>query len=142
MQFRNDGLGAENIVRNHFTAYLKLRVERRKRDILRKRKRLQMHEVPVDFDSYLADCIQSVDMYAGSDRDPLTWENELLVSAFRSLNEREQLILIAHVLDEATFEDLARTLGLSSKGASTAYYRVINKLRKYMTEGADKKHRR
>lgn len=71
----------------------------------------------------------------GTDRDPMTWDNELLVSAFQSLTEREQTILIAHVLDEATFEELGDALGLSYKGASTAYYRVINKLRKYMTEG-------
>lgn len=134
MQFRNDGIGAENIVRNHFTAYLKLRVERRKRDILRKRERLQMHEVPVDYDSYFAESLESVDMSVGSDRDPLTWDNELLVSAFQSLNEREQQILIAHVLDEATFEELARAYGLSYKGISSAYYRVIQKLRKYMDD--------
>ena len=136
MQFRNDGIGAENIVRNHFTAYLKLRVERRKCDILRKRESLQMHEVPVDYDSYLADSIQSVDMYAGADRDPLTWENELLVSAFQSLNEREQQILIAHVLDESTFEELACAYCLSYKGVSSAYYRVILKLRRYMSDAS------
>lgn len=139
MQFRNDGAGADNIIRNHFTAYLKLRFERRKRDILRKRARLTQHEVSVDYESCFADRIDSENAMLGAGRDPMTWDNELLVSAFQSLTEREQTILIAHVLDEATFEELGDVLGLSYKGASTAYYRVINKLRKYMTEGADKK---
>ena len=134
MQFRNDGIGAENIVRNHFTAYLKLRVERRKRDILRKRERREKHEVSVDYDIYFAESLESVDMPADSDRDPLTWDNELLVSAFQSLNKREQQILIARVLDDVTFEELARAYGLSYKGASSAYYRVIQKLRKYMDD--------
>jgi len=135
MQFRNNGIGADNIIRNHFTAYLKLRVERRKRDFLRKRTRLTQHEVSVDYENEFADRADSRDLLFGSGRDPMTWDNEKLVSAFLSLSERDQMIMVARVMDEMSFEELGAALGLSSKGASTAYYRAIGKLREYMTDG-------
>ena len=135
MQFRNDGAGEDNIIRNRFTAYIKLRIEGKRRDILSKRARLARHEMSVDYESCFADMAGSENAMLASGRDPMTWNNELLIHAFRSLNEREQAILIAHVLDDVTFDDLGDALGLSYKGVSTAYYRVIQKLRRLMAEG-------
>ena len=129
MQFRNNGVGEDNIIRNHFTAYVKCRVERRKWRIIEKRNRVAKNEVTVDFESYFADSVGVADAVTGSDRDPMTWENERLVSAFLSLSKRDQNIVFAHVLDEATYDEIGGMVGMTGKGASTAYYRAVEKMR-------------
>ena len=132
MQFRNNGMGEDNIIRNHFTAYVKCRVERRKWRIIEKRNRVAKNEVTVDFESYFADSVGVADAVTGSDRDPITWENERLVSAFLSLSKRDQIIVFAHVLDEATYDEIGGMIGMTGKGASTAYYRAVEKMRSLM----------
>ena len=132
MQFRNNGVGADNIIRNHFTAYVKCRVERRKWRIIGKRNRVTRNEVLVDFESYFADSIGTTDALTASGRDPVTWENERLVSAFLSLSKRDQTIIFAHVLDEATYDEIGSMVGMTGKGASTAYYRAVEKMRSLM----------
>ena len=132
MQFRNNGMGEDNIIRNHFTAYVKCRVERRKWKIIEKRNRVAKNEVTVDFESYFADSVGVADAVTGSDRDPMTWENERLVSAFLSLSKRDQIIVFAHVLDEATYDEIGGMIGMTGKGASTAYYRAVEKMRSLM----------
>lgn len=132
MQFRNNGMGEDNIIRNHFTAYVKCRVERRKWRIIEKRNRVAKNEVTVDFESYFADSVGVADAVTGSDRDPMTWENERLVSAFLSLSKRDQIIVFAHVLDEATYDEIGGMIGMTGKGASTAYYRAVEKMRSLM----------
>ena len=132
MQFRNNGMGEDNIIRNHFTAYVKCRVERRKWRIIKKRNRVAKNEVTVDFESYFADSVGVADAVTGSDRDPMTWENERLVSAFLSISKRDQIIVFAHVLDEATYDEIGGMIGMTGKGASTAYYRAVEKMRSLM----------
>lgn len=132
MQFRNNGVGEDNIIRNHFTAYVKCRVERRKWRIIEKRNRVAKNEVTVDFESYFADSAGVADAVTGSGRDPMTWENERLVSAFLSLSKRDQIIVFAHVLDEATYDEIGGMIGMTGKGASTAYYRAVEKMRSLM----------
>ena len=132
MQFRNNGMGEDNIIRNHFTAYVKCRVERRKWRIIEKRNRVAKNEVTVDFESYFADSVGVADAVTGSDRDPMTWENERLVSAFLSISKRDQIIVFAHVLDEATYDEIGGMIGMTGKGASTAYYRAVEKMRSLM----------
>ena len=132
MQFRNNGKGEDNIIRNHFTAYVKCRVERRKWRIIEKRNRVAKNEVTVDFESYFADIVGAADAVTGSDRDPMTWENERLVCAFLSLSKRDQTIIFAHVLDEATYDEIGGMVGMTGKGASTAYYRAVDRMRNLM----------
>ena len=78
MQFRNDGSGEDNIIRNRFTAYIKLRIEGKRRDVLRKRAKFVRHEISVDYENCFADMADSKDAMLGSGRDPMTWDNELL----------------------------------------------------------------
>ena len=85
-----------------------------------------------DFESYFADSVGVADAVTGSDRDPMTWENERLVSAFLSISKRDQIIVFAHVLDEATYDEIGGMIGMTGKGASTAYYRAVEKMRSLM----------
>ena len=47
----------------------------------------------------------------------------------RQIEKRDRYIFYAHVLDERTFTELAAELGLTYKGVTAAYYRVIHKIR-------------
>lgn len=134
MQFRNDGCGIDNITRNAFTAYLKLRIERKRRDILAKRARRELHEIGTDFDTFDVSGPEECDPAKICGSDPVTWHNDRLVRAFAALDERERYILTARVLEERGFDEIGGVLGMTYKGTASAYYRVIGKLRDMMKE--------
>ena len=52
-----------------------------------------------------------------------------LYSALSAIREKERRVFLARVLDEKGFDEIARELGLSYKGAAAIYYRTIAKLR-------------
>ena len=56
-------------------------------------------------------------------------ENTALLKAIERLKTPEQMILFARVLEECSYDEIAQKLGLRYKGASAAYYRVLQKLR-------------
>jgi RNA polymerase sigma factor (sigma-70 family) len=131
MRFRNNGKGEDNVTQNGFTAYLQIAVKRRKITYLNAKTKLEQHEITSDFSDDLA-------------RDD-DWETKLhysfqvedaaLTKAMEQLGERELLILLAVALDEQEFADLGKSLGLTYKGVSSAYYRIIRKLRTYLGGG-------
>ena len=57
-------------------------------------------------------------------------ESVTLLKAIESLEESEQTVLFARVLEECSYEEIAQKLGLRYKGAAAAYYRVLQKLRR------------
>lgn len=129
MRFRNDGKGEDNIMQNCFTAYLQSAVKRRKITYLKAKEKLQQHEIASDLSDELAwDC----DDWETKLHYSFQVENAALTKALQRLGERERLILLAVVLEEQDFNDLGKRLGLTYKGASSAYYRIIRKLRTYM----------
>ena len=129
MQQRIDGLEESNRLQNHFTAYLIKAIQRQKKDYMNKKKRLLEHEVSDDF---LEEVDSSQNTLELLERLPVLMclENEALLEAIESLNELERNILFARVLERRTYDELAQKLGLRYKGVSTAYYRVIQKLRR------------
>lgn len=52
--------------------------------------------------------------------------------ALCQIGKRDRYIFYAHVLDERTFTELAAELGLTYKGVTAAYYRVIYKIREML----------
>lgn len=127
MHTRNDGKGENNILQNEFTAYLSLAVVRRKKDLLRKRERLQQHELSTDFqDSELPDT------YSTCIPDPfsLEFENQALEAALDRLSPRDRYIFFAHILNGRGFRSLGAELGLTYSGVAVAYHRAVHKLRK------------
>ena len=129
MQQRIDGLEESNRLQNHFTAYLIKAIQRQKKDYMNKKKRLLEHEVSDDF---LEEVDSSQNTLELLEQLPVLMclENEALLEAIESLNELERNILFARVLERCTYDELAQKLGLRYKGVSTAYYRVIQKLRR------------
>lgn len=91
MHTRNDGKGENNVLQNEFTAYLSLAVVRRKKDLLRKRERLQRHELSTDFqDSELPDTYSA----CIPDPFPLEFENQALEAALDGLSPRDRYIFL------------------------------------------------
>lgn len=125
MNFRNNGQGESNILQNQFTRYLKTAIQRRKIDLFRIRSRGCDHEC---FDDSWQDIpgLVTVDVYFNS---PTQFDTIGLEQILRQIKKRDRYIFYAHVLDERTFTELAAELGLTYKGVTAAYYRVIYKVR-------------
>lgn len=125
MGLQNNGKSTSDVLQNRFTAYLLTALKRRKRDYINKQMRLNLHEIPFDFQaaqfSYIAD--------DQTDRDRLS-ECIVLMQALYKLTARERYILFEHILNGNSYDMLARVLGLQYNGVSTAYHRIIQKLRK------------
>lgn len=131
MRQRNNEQDDVNILQNRFTAYLIKAIRRQKKDYMAKKNRLLAHEISGDFqeinlpDRNTPELLEQLPVL-------MCLENMALLEAVRSLNELEQDILFARVLEQYSYDELAQMLGLRYKGASAAYYRVIQKLRQKM----------
>ena len=125
MNFRNNGQGESNILQNQFTRYLKTSIQRKKVDLFRARSKVYDHEF---FDDSWQDIpgLITEDIYFNSagQCDTIGLEQALC-----QIGKRDRYIFFAHVLDERTFTELAAELGLTYKGVTAAYYRVIHKIR-------------
>lgn len=65
-----------------------------------------------------------------SAKTPAMEETEELLTALKSIKDREQYVFLARVLDEKGFGEIAGKLGISYKGVAAIYYRTGEKLRK------------
>lgn len=134
MRQRNSGQDEVNDLQNRFTAYLIKAIQRQKKDYMAKKSRLLAHEVSENFqemdvpDQSMLELLEQLPIL-------MCLENMVLLEAIKSLDELEQGILFDRVLEEYSYDDLAQKLGLRYKGASAAYYRVIQKLRQKMRGG-------
>lgn len=126
---RNNGMGKDNITQNQFTAYLMKAVQRTKISYLRTQEKLVRHEIPTDFHEVPADAGAPFEEEA---YEMLLLENAALKCALERIGQRERLILLARVLDGRDFESLAAELDLTYKGVASAYYRLIQKMKKEM----------
>lgn len=126
MRQRNDGQGEENALQNKFTAYLLTALKRKKHDYMVKQMRLNRHERPIGFQT-----TQFPDGAEGIGDRP---EYPALIRALNQLTARERYILFERVLNDIEYSELADRLNLRYSGISTAYHRVIQKLRKALQE--------
>ena len=128
MNFRNNGQGESNILQNQFTRYLKTSIQRKKVDLFRARSKVYDHEC---FDDSWQDIpgLITEDIYFNSagQCDTIGLEQALC-----QIGKRDRYIFYAHVLDERTFTELAAELGLTYKGVTAAYYRVIYTIREML----------
>ena len=120
MWHRNDGASEANIIQNKFTAYLITAVANRKAAYMNK---LKAHRRAMEF---LERCGAEVETYAEF------IENPLLLQALLQIKDWERHILLARLLDERSFIELSKNLGVSYKAVSNSYYRLILKLRRMM----------
>ncbi|WP_287827361.1 sigma-70 family RNA polymerase sigma factor [Oscillibacter sp.] len=134
MSMRNDGSDPINAIQNRFTAYLITAAKRKKYQYIQKKIRQSACEVSID-DAISSDLWpEEVDMLAGL--PPLAqMENQRLLQVLIGLTDRERYVLLAHILDERQFDELAKELGLGYKGVTAVYYRALQKVQKEMRGG-------
>ena len=131
MSMWNDGSDPINTVQNRFTAYLTTAIKRQKYHYIKKKIQQDCHEVSVDDTEYTDLWPEEVDMLAGL--PPLAqMENQRLLQVLIGLTDRERYVLLAHILDERKFDELAKELGLGYKGVAAVYYRALQKVQKRM----------
>lgn len=120
MYKRNDGLTGDQILQNQFTAFLNTALCNTRKAYLRGKYRRCKRECITDeffLCPYDGEYTESAVDYAE------------LYSALSAIREKERRVFLARVLDEKGFDEIARELGLSYKGAAAIYYRTIAKLR-------------
>lgn len=126
---KNNGSNENNRTQNQFTAYLKKAVHYRRIRFLTDKARVDDKEQSLT-DSEFAlpdktDIIQEIADY------------EAIQQAMKSIKQKERYIVIARLIDEKDFDDIAKELGMTYKAVTSLYYRVLKKLHQYM-EGGDK----
>lgn len=112
------------ILQNRFTAYLKRAVHNKRIDYIYKHGLPQKMEVS----------IEDVDCLPEETRDFISAysEYDLLQRALRSIRGRERYILLARIVEEKDFSQIAEEVGLSYGAATSVYYRTLKKLRKML----------
>ena len=116
----NDGLTGDQILQNQFTAFLNTALCNTRKAYLRGKYRRCKREYITDeffLCPYDGEYIESAVDYAE------------LYASLSAIREKERRVFFARVLDEKGFDEIARELGLSYKGAAAIYYRTIAKLR-------------
>lgn len=136
MWHKNNGQSEDEILQNRFTAYLSKAIQRQRKEyILHAIRQKQIEKLLGE----LAE-IQKCD-FAWEEWNELPLlmrlENESLLYALKGLTERERYVLLARILDERSFEEIANRMGMSYKGAATIYYRALQKIRNRMEEVDD-----
>lgn len=119
---KNNGFTEHEKLQNRFTAFITTSMSRARIDYLRKEKSRAQHTYEMD-DEKFASIADSNDFVTElCDTDSLAY-------ALQQLDERERYVLIARVLEEKSFEEIADKLGLKYKGVAAIYYRTTAKLR-------------
>lgn len=127
MYKRNDGLTEDNRLQNRFTSYLCRSVHNRRIDYFRgKEKPLRIEIMLEDMDYLVTEEQDRILQFA---------EYDALRQALKEIKEQERYILLARVIEEKSFSQIARETGLSYKGAAAAYYRTLERLRKLLGGG-------
>ncbi len=128
MKGYNDGIGESNVLQNRFTAYLVTAVHRRKIQYLQAKSRRLRNEIPLDIQEERNEFRSEPDMIS---QMPLLeqLESSELRQALERLKERDYKILIMKVLDERSFQEIAKETGIAYKTIASIYYRLIQWLR-------------
>lgn len=121
----NDGSNIANVLQNQFTAYLSTAIQNTRKKYIHNKIKQSQKEIQIEEIEYISD-VQSTDF------TELVAEVDTLLTILKTLNDRERQVLIARVIEEKSFDTIAKELGASYKGAATLYYRTIAKLRKIL----------
>lgn len=123
MYQRNDCSTNEHNLQNQFTAYLQNALHNKRIDYIYKNHSLQAEILMEDMDRF--DMMDTEHILKLAEFDALE-------KALQNIKERERYILLARVIEEKSFSQIAVETGLSYKGAAAIYYRTLEKLRKIL----------
>ena len=128
MIFRNNSITEDEIFQNQFTAYVTLAIRHRRIDYIRKLERKNCKELSLsEVEEFLPD---------EDDQVEKVLEYEMLRRAMCQIREKEREIVLARVVDEKSFGEIAQEMGMTYKAVTQLYYRVMKRLKVHM-EGVD-----
>ena len=122
MSKRNNGTADYEILQNRFTAFICTSMNNARINYLKKESARTSHTYDMDEEKFAL-------IPDGSDFVTGLCEAESLANALRQIDERERFVILARVLEEKSFEEIADKLGLKYKGVAAIYYRGFAKLR-------------
>ncbi len=136
MRKPNKGKSEDDILQNRFTAYLITAIKRHKIRYLNRKDEQQQSEISIDehgleFQFSIEDDL----LYTLSLLEQI--ENEDLLLALKRARERELHIFLTHIIEDRSFAELSKELGISYKAVTHLYYRFMDKIRKEL--GGDEK---
>lgn len=114
---KNNGQEEWEMLQNQFTAYVSSALQRRKNDYIQQALRRQQPEcLTADVDlkqeySIEQNIFNELPLF-------MQLENNALLCALKEISRRERYVFFSRVLDEKSFEVLAKDLGLSYKGVA------------------------
>ncbi len=122
MRPRNDGHGEANALRNQFTKYVEIACSRQKIAYLRERTYLSEHEMVTDFDDAFAQLLAAPEQ--------MLEDNIALSQALNMLSKKELYIFLTRSWEGRSFAEIAARCGVTYKGITATYYRILQKLRR------------
>ena len=134
MQYKNDGVGENNVHQNTFTSYLMTAIRREKNLYLKRKYAHEAIEVAVDIETYfdaLTDSFESLDLETYCE---LREEIESVIKAIGNLGDRERYVFLERILKDKDYKELGSELGVSYYGAATIFSRVIKRIKKELGE--------
>lgn len=136
MRQRNNGTGEDHILQNQFTAYLLTAVKRRRAAYMKERTRRLRFEALLDLHDFNGEDGVEIDLDADL---PLLEqiESQQLLQALLQARDRERYIFLTMILNERSFNELSEELGISYKAVSNSYYRLLERIRRLMSGGAN-----
>lgn len=118
---KNNGSDEHDILQNQFTAFLTVAVSNARIDYLRARiRRLQRELVTEEYEILFSEDHNYIEALS---------DNDALRHAMREIKEKERYVILARILDEKGFNEIADELGMGYKGVAAIYYRAIRKLK-------------
>ena len=75
-------------------------------------------------------------MPSGDDPFEKLLEYDALMNALRQIREKEREIVLARVIEEKPFTEIAQKMGMTYKAVTQLYYRILKRLKVHM-EGVD-----
>lgn len=118
---KNNSSDEHDILQNQFTAFVTVAVSNARIDYLRAHiRRLQRELITEEYEILFSEDYDYIEVLS---------ENDALHQAMQMIKEKERYIVLARLLDEKGFDEIADELGIRYKGAAAIYYRTIQKLK-------------
>ncbi len=124
---KNNGTQQDEVLQNQFSAYVKRALYHRRLRYLMQQSKHALYETGLtDLKGMLSD---------PKDRLRTFVEMDALSRAMRGIKDKEREIVLAHVVDEKSFVEIAVELDMTYKAVTCLYYRVMRKLRDSLEGG-------
>ena len=129
MYNKNKGRTKKEVLQNQFTAYLKKAVHNRRIRYLSNEHCRQGREAYRVDEIYFAEDVDFMQEFA---------DYETIRQVLRSIKGKERHIVLARIIDEKPFNEIAKELNMSYKAVTSLYCRILKQLKKYINDGGDR----